>query len=162
MVEANPPFRIESTDHTGITVSSLDEALSFWCGVMCFEHLYTWDFENSSFLEELVGVKTAAVRIAMVKAPGHLIELLEYRSPNDRQVMKPRSCDVGSVHVAFRVEGIDALLERIGAAGWNALSEVQRVESGERAGLRLVYVRGPDGVTLEFLEHPKGPLKAAS
>jgi hypothetical protein len=31
------------------------------------------------------------------------------------------------------------------------------VEDGERGGLRLVYVRGPDGVTLEFLEYPKSP-----
>jgi catechol 2,3-dioxygenase-like lactoylglutathione lyase family enzyme len=155
MIETAPSFRVESTEHTGITVSSLDEALSFWSGVMGFEHLYTWDFEDSSLLGDLVGVKAAAARIAMVKGPGHLVELLEYRSPNDRTVMKPRSCDVGSVHVAFLVENMDALLERISAVGWNALSGVQRVESGERTGLRLVYVRGPDGVTLEFLEYPK-------
>jgi catechol 2,3-dioxygenase-like lactoylglutathione lyase family enzyme len=160
MIEASPPFRIKSTEHTGITVSSLDRALSFWIDVMGFDHLYTWDFDESSFLEELVGVNAAAARIAMVKAPGHLIELLEYRSPTDRKVMKPRSCDVGSVHVAFRVENIDALLERISAVGWNALSGVQKVESGERTGLRLVYVRGPDGVTLEFLEYPKGRAEA--
>jgi catechol 2,3-dioxygenase-like lactoylglutathione lyase family enzyme len=157
MNDAGAPFRIESTDHTGITVSSLDDALSFWSDVMGFEHLYTWDFERSVFLEELVGVNAAAVRIAMVRGPGHLIELLEYRSPNDRQVMKPRSCDVGSVHVAFRVKNLDALLVRIAAMGWSALSQVQTVESGERTGLRLVYVRGPDGVTVEFLEYPENP-----
>ncbi|MGY0572491.1 VOC family protein [Bradyrhizobium sp. RDM12] len=161
MVGAGTSFRIESADHTGITVSSLDDALSFWSDVMGFEHLYTWDFERSVFLEELLGVKAAAVRIAMVRAPGHLIELLEYTSPNDREIMKPRSCDVGSVHVAFRVENLDALLLRIAAMGWCALGKVQRVESGERTGLRLVYVRGPDGVTLEFLEHPKDPPVAA-
>ncbi|OSI65593.1 hypothetical protein BSZ21_20970 [Bradyrhizobium canariense] len=160
MPEAGAPFRIESTEHTGITVSSLDDALSFWSGVMGFEHLYTWDFDDSSFLGELVGVKTAAARIAMVKGPGHLIELLEYRSPDDRRVLKPRSCDIGSVHVAFRVENLDALLMRARAAGWKAVSKVQTVESGERTGLRLVYVRGPDGLTVEFLEYPKDLLAA--
>jgi catechol 2,3-dioxygenase-like lactoylglutathione lyase family enzyme len=160
MIEAGAPFRIESTEHTGITVGSLDEALSFWNGVMGFEHLYTWDFEDGSFLGDLVGVKAAAARIAMVKGPGHQIELLEYRSPNDRRIIKPRSCDVGSVHVAFRVENLDALLMRVDAAGWSAVSKIQRVQSGERTGLRLVYVRGPDGVTLEFLEYPKEPLEA--
>ncbi|MGX9430123.1 MULTISPECIES: VOC family protein [Bradyrhizobium] len=160
MTEAGAPFRIETTEHTGITVSSLDEALSFWSGVMGFQHLYTWDFEESSLLGDLVGVKAAAARIAMVKGPGHLIELLEYRSPSDRRVMKPRSCDVGSVHVAFRVENLDALLMRVGGAGWSAVCKVQTVRSGERTGLRLVYVRGPDGVTLEFLEYPKGPVPA--
>src|SRR3954470_5717550 len=152
MTNASIPFQVDCVDHTGITVSSLDEALSFWVSVMGFEHLYTWDFENSSFLEELVGVKAAAMRLAMVKGPGHLIELLEYRSPDDRQVLKPRSCDVGSVHVAFYVANLDALLARLGSVGWRALGKLQTVESGERAGLRLCYVRGPDGTTLEFLE----------
>ena len=154
MTEATPSFCIKSVDHTGITVSSLDEALPFWVDVMGFEHLYTWDFENSPFLEELVGVKGAAARVAMVKGPGHLIELLDYRAPDGRQVLKPRSCDVGSVHVAFYVANIDALVMRLNSKGWNALSEVQTVASGERAGLRLVYVRGLDGVTLEFLQRP--------
>lgn len=155
MTEAMTSFRIKRADHTGITVSSLDEALSFWVGAMGFVHLYTWDFENSPFIEELVGVKEAAMRLAMVQGPGHMIELLEYRAPDGRQVIKPRSCDVGSVHVAFYVEDIDALLARIGAMGWRAVGKVERVESGERAGLRLVYVRGPDGVTLEFLQLPQ-------
>jgi catechol 2,3-dioxygenase-like lactoylglutathione lyase family enzyme len=128
MTETSPPFRIKTADHTGITVSSLDDALSFWVGAMGFVHLYTWDFENSPFIEELVGVKAAATRVAMVEGPGHLIELLEYHSPNDRQVMKPRSCDVGSVHVAFYVENIDALLERIGVMGWKALGKVQKID----------------------------------
>jgi catechol 2,3-dioxygenase-like lactoylglutathione lyase family enzyme len=158
MTEASPSFRIKSVNHTGITVSSLDEAIAFWVGAIGFKHLYTWDFENSSFVEALVGVKEAAMRLAMVEGPGHLIELLEYRSPDDRRIMKPRSCDVGSVHVAFYVANIDALLARLATAGWNALGEVQTVESGERAGLRLVYVRGPDGVTLEFLQLPEDAL----
>ncbi len=151
----NLAFEIKSVDHTGITVSSLDDALSFWVAVMGFEHLYTWDFANSSFLGELVGVKNAAARVAMVQGPGHLIELLEYHAPADRQVLRPRSCDVGSVHVAFYVTNIDALVVRLRKEGWNALSGVQTIESGERAGLRLVYARGPDGVTLEFLQRPE-------
>jgi catechol 2,3-dioxygenase-like lactoylglutathione lyase family enzyme len=153
---------ISRVDHTGITVSSLDEALSFWVGVLGFEHLYTWDLENSSFLEELLGVRGAAIRLAMVEGPGHLIELLEYRSPDNRQVLKPRSCDVGSVHVGFFVEDIDSLVARIATMGWNPLGQVQTIETGERAGLRLVYVRGPDGVTLEFLQRPKEAARAAT
>lgn len=35
-------FRIKSVDHTGFTVSSLDDSLEFWVGVLGFRHLYTW------------------------------------------------------------------------------------------------------------------------
>src|SRR5262249_48898663 len=113
VTEANPAYRIRWIGHTGIRVSSLDEALAFWVGALGFEHLYTWDLESSPFLDELVGVKAAAMRLAMVEGPGHLIELLEYRAPDGHQVLKPRSCDVGSMHLAFYVANIDALLARL-------------------------------------------------
>ena len=88
-------FRIKRVDHTGFTVSSLENSLAFWVDVLGFRHLYTWAFETTPFIEELVGVPGAALRIAMVEGPGHMIELLEYTSPGDRQTYKPRSCDVG-------------------------------------------------------------------
>jgi catechol 2,3-dioxygenase-like lactoylglutathione lyase family enzyme len=66
-------FRIKSADHTGFTVSSLDNSLAFWVDVLGFRHLYTWTFETEPFIEELVGVPRAAARIAMVEGPNHLI-----------------------------------------------------------------------------------------
>lgn len=154
-------FRIKSIDHTGFTVSSLDESLRFWIDALGFRHLYTWTFEAGPFIEQLVGVPGAAMRLAMVEGPGHSIELLEYTSPPDRPAYRPRSSDVGSVHLAFYVENIDALLARIASSGWRPVGEVQTVESGERKGLRLIYVRGPDGVTLEFLQLPEDAPKWA-
>jgi catechol 2,3-dioxygenase-like lactoylglutathione lyase family enzyme len=146
---------IRSIDHTGFTVSSLEDSLRFWVDVIGFRHLYTWNFENGPFIEQLVGVPGAAVRLAMVEGPNHMVELLEYTSPGDRKTYKPRSSDVGSVHLGFYVENIDALLARIASVGWLPVGDVQTVESGERKGLRLIYVRGPDGVTLEFLQRPE-------
>ncbi len=92
------------------------------------------------------------------RGPGHMTELLEYTSPDGRQTCTPRSCDVGSVHVAFYVANIDALLARIASVGWLPVGDVQTAEAGERAGLRLAYVPGPDGVMIEFLQLPQdGP-----
>jgi catechol 2,3-dioxygenase-like lactoylglutathione lyase family enzyme len=147
-------FRIKSIDHTGFTVSSLEDSLAFWVGVLGFKHLYTQTFEKGPFIEQVVGVPGAALRLAMVEGPGHMIELLEYTSPDDRRTYKPRSSDVGSVHLAFYVENIDVLVARVASVGWPPVGKIQTVESGERKGLRLIYVRGPDGVTIEFLQRP--------
>lgn len=145
-------FSFIKVEHTGITVTSLDRALDFWVRVLGFEHLYTWEFGATEFISEMVGVPGAAMRLAMVKAPGHWIELLEYTAPEKRDAFHPRSCDVGSVHIGFHVTGLDALLDHIAGEGWHALGQVQTVETGDREGLRIIYVRGPDGVTIEFLE----------
>ncbi|WP_027684221.1 VOC family protein [Rhizobium leguminosarum] len=146
---------IKKVDHTGITVSSLDASLSFWVGVLGFEHLYTTEYQNSTLLEGIVGVPGASLRLAMVRGPGHDIELLEYSEPVDRKVMRPRSCDIGSVHVAFLVKDIEGLLGVINQHGWYPPGSLQTVTDGDRKGLKLAYVRGPDGVTVEFLEMPE-------
>lgn len=145
-------------DHTGITVLSLAESLRFWVDVLGFRLVEQTRYENSGFLENVVGVDGADVTLAMVEGPdGHLVELLEYHAPADRSVMKPRSCDVGSVHLAYLVDRLDDLLAKVEAAGWQRLGEPQTVAGGARDGLRIAYVRGPDGVTLEFLQAPHGP-----
>lgn len=152
MATSSTSFTIRKVDHTGITVASLRDALEFWVGVLDFKHLYTRHFPNDPFIENVVGVPGAAITLAMVEGPGHSIELLEYSAPGHRNILKPRSCDVGSVHVAFLVDDLDALLDRMKESGWNPVGMPQTVAEGERAGLRLIYVRGPDGVTLELLQ----------
>lgn len=139
-------------NHTGITVSSLDDALAFWVDVLGFDLLVRTRYDNTDFLENLVGVRGAALTLAMVQAPGYLIELLEYDGPVERSTFRPRSCDVGSVHLAFLTDNLQAVLERVEKAGWPKVGEPQIVNDGPRQGLLLAYVRGPDGVTLEFLQ----------
>jgi catechol 2,3-dioxygenase-like lactoylglutathione lyase family enzyme len=150
---ARSPVAISKADHTGITVSSLKDALDFWVGVLGFRHLYTWKFENTPFIENLVGVEGAEVSLAMVEGFGHKIELLEYQDPADRKIIRPRPCDVGSVHVGLYVDDMDAALARVAEAGWGPVAEPQTVQGGERDGMRLIYVRGPDGVTIEFMQN---------
>ncbi|SIT36938.1 conserved hypothetical protein [Paraburkholderia piptadeniae] len=88
-------FRINRVDHTGITVSSLTDSLDFWVDVLGFQHLYTWDFKNNSFIENLVGVEGASLSLAMIEGYGHKIELLQYYSPANRKTVDARSCDAG-------------------------------------------------------------------
>ncbi|MFA6032108.1 MAG: VOC family protein [Myxococcota bacterium] len=148
------PYKVLSTVHTGITVASLPKATAFWTDVLGFELVSEGSLPPGDFIDNLVGVTGAALRYAVVAAPGHRIELLEYHSPADRTVAKPRSCDVGSVHIAFSVDGLDAVLARAGEHGWHAVGDVQTVKSGPKTGTRAIYVRSEDGVTIELQEPP--------
>ncbi|WP_157874599.1 VOC family protein [Streptomyces sp. AcH 505] len=155
MSETQKKNLVLGTEHTGLTVSSLDDALEFWCGVMGFELLARRIIGTGPFVENIVGVPGANLHIAVVIAPdGHKVELLEYLAPADRQVIKPRSCDVGSAHLAFTVTDLDEMLRRVEAAGWKRLGVPQSLTEGPRAGDRVVYVRGPEGHTIEFFGRP--------
>lgn len=147
------PFRIIAADHTGITVSNLERSLAFWRDVLGFE-LSHRPHQKGKLAAEITGVPGAEILIAVLKAPGHKIELLEYRAPEDRQHLIPRPCDVGSVHIALTVDDLDAVLETIAASGWTAAGEPQTLTAGPNAGRRVVYVRDPDGTTIELMQMP--------
>ncbi len=147
------PFRIIAADHTGITVANLDRSLAFWQDVLGFE-LSHRAHQTGDLAREITGVPGAEISIAVLKAPGHKIELLEYHAPSDRKRADLRPCDVGSVHVALTVDNLDAVLSTIAASGWKAAGKPQTVKSGPNAGKRVIYVRDPDGTTIEFMQPP--------
>ena len=152
----NKSFRIIAADHTGITVSNLERSLAFWRDVLGFELSHT-AHQTGEMAKEITGVAGAEIKLAVVKAhSGHKIELLEYLAPPDRkQHVNLRPCDVGSVHVALLVNDLDAVLETIAASGWKAAGTPQTLTVGPNAGKRVVYVRDPDGTTIEFMEPPR-------
>jgi catechol 2,3-dioxygenase-like lactoylglutathione lyase family enzyme len=145
------PFRIIAADHTGITVTNLERSLAFWQGVLGFE-LSHRPHHTGDLASEITGVAGAEISIAVLKGHGHKIELLEYHAPPDRKRVDLRPCDVGSVHIAFTVDNIDAVLSVIAASGWRAAGKPQTLKSGPNAGKRVVYVRDPDGTTIEFMQ----------
>jgi catechol 2,3-dioxygenase-like lactoylglutathione lyase family enzyme len=146
-------FRILSADHTGITVSNLERSLEFWRDVLGFE-LSHRAHQTGQLAAEITGTPGAEILIAVLKAPGHKIELLEYRAPADRVHLRPRPCDVGSIHVALTVDDLDAVLEKIASSGWIAAGKPQTLTVGPNAGRRVIYVRDPDGTTIELMQPP--------
>ena len=148
-------FRVIAADHTGITVSNLERALDFWQNVLGFEFSHR-AHQTAEMASEITGVAGAEIKLAVVKAPGgHKIELLEYLAPADRKRhVDLRPCDVGSVHVALTVDNLDAVLQKITASGWKAAGKPQTLKTGPNAGKRVVYVRDPDGTTIEFMQQP--------
>lgn len=147
-------FRILAADHTGITVTSLERSLAFWRDVLGFQ-LSHRPHQTGKLASEITGVAGAEISIAVLKGYGHKIELLQYLAPPERKHLSPRPCDVGSVHVALVVDNLEAVLEKIAQSGWKAAGEAQTLIAGPNAGKRVVYVRDPDGTTIEFMQPPK-------
>lgn len=152
-------FRVISADHTGITVSNLDRSLAFWRDVLGFELSHT-AHQTGEMAEEITGVRGAELKLAVLKTPsGHKIELLEYLAPADRKCANLGPCDLGHVHVALLVNDLEAVLERIAAADWKAAGKPQTLQTGPNAGKRVVYVRDPEGTTIELMELPVETLR---
>lgn len=145
-------IHVQRADHIGFAVASLDEALRFWVDGLGAQLVRTGQMEGE-FLGQVTGAHGATVRMAIVSLSDQTIELLEYQGP-DRPSVPAKPFDPGFAHLALVVDDIAALLVRIAAYGWRAQGIPQPIASGARAGTLVIYVVGPDGATIEFMQPP--------
>jgi catechol 2,3-dioxygenase-like lactoylglutathione lyase family enzyme len=141
--------------HTGLTVRDLDRSLGFYRDTLGMETVFEQEKEGG-YLAAIVGYPGAHVRMAHLAFPGdpHRLELFEYIEPPSRgEAGEPR--DVGITHVCLLVADVAALSERLRAAGVDFYSDPVPVDTGANAGGVGVYLRDPDGITLELFQRPK-------
>ena len=144
-------FNIVSVAHTGFTVSGLSASITFWRDVIGFELERRFEM-SGPFAAEVTGVADAVISAAVLNGPGHRLELLQYLAPPERTQMRPRPCDVGSVHLALDVDDLSAAVVDCAEHGWGLAGTPQTMPEGPRAGTRFAYLFNDDGMTLELIQ----------
>jgi catechol 2,3-dioxygenase-like lactoylglutathione lyase family enzyme len=144
---------VQRIHHTGIIVSDLERSIDFYHGVLGLPFASEpTPVVDDPALGVGVGVPGARLRMVTFDVGGDTIELLEYLappSPIDRPM--PQNA-LGSHHVAFRVDDIEARVKELSAKGIRFLGPVNYVDDGVLAGWRWIYFTDPDGITLELIE----------
>ena len=138
------PGLIRGTNHSSFTVSDVQRSLAFFRDVIGLE-LILLAPRDPALIERVVGVPGAEVLIAYLGGHGHTIEPIEYTAPAGRDHVRPHPCDVGD---------LDAALEACAAHGVIPIAAPTSVDKGPNAGLRVSYLRDPDGVTIKLIEKP--------
>ena len=144
---------IVATNHTSFTVSNLHRSVAFFRDVIGLE-VVSLAPRDPALIEVVVGVSGAEVMVAYLEGHGHTLELIEYTAPPERDHVQPRPCDVGFAHVAYDVSDLDAVLAAAATYGVQPINPPASVDQGPNAGLRVVYARDLDGITIEFIEKP--------
>lgn len=90
---------VMAVDHVGFSVSSLDQAIDFWTGVMGFELVRRSEM-GGAFLREATGVDDPRCRMALIVAPnGFPIELLEYSTGPELGRVPDSAGSIGATHL---------------------------------------------------------------
>lgn len=146
-------YRVVGANHFGITVSDIDRTRRFFIDVLGFIAGQTVDLDLA-FSEGVTGVTGAVIRVAFVDGPGVTIELVQYLAPIDRTPAGTFPNDVGSAHVAFFVDDVEAIVTTAIRAGWRLAGTIQPIVAGPRTGGKAAYIRDADGTTLELVQRP--------
>jgi len=140
-------------DHVSVTSGDLERSIAFYQDVIGLPLLDRGELEGQE-LEALVRSHGARARWAeLALGGGQILELLQYVEPAEAPV-EPRPWRPGATHIGLACDALDGVLRRLADAGVDASDVVTLTEPGWQ-GVRCLYVRDPDGVTIELLERPR-------
>ena len=127
--------------HVGISVSDMERSLKWYKEVLGFGELLKDDY-----------VPPLGARICFIRGcGGYEIELFQYDQPkaipSDRLTPNSDLQTIGTKHAAFETDDMPALKAHFVACGVDIAHEVTM------DGEAVMFVRDPDGVLLEFIQH---------
>lgn len=144
-----------AVDHVGITVADLDRAVAFW------ERLLGARGRDRGLLAgprlgDLLGYPPGLrIEACWIDLPGGgSLELLQYVNRGET-ALPEGTAHPGNVHVCLRVDDMATAHEHAVACGARPVGEGPiEVAAGPNAGMRVAYLRDPDGVTIELRQPP--------
>jgi catechol 2,3-dioxygenase-like lactoylglutathione lyase family enzyme len=141
--------------HAVICVSEMASALKFSRDVLGLR--VTYDAINDpKTLGDLLGYDRPEAHQVIVECPdGSEIELAEFRKPRGRAKVSRHWSDAGINFLSLRVNGIEALMARITAAGYRFTSGLicQRFPDGT---IKVATCYDPDDTFITLVELPVG------
>jgi catechol 2,3-dioxygenase-like lactoylglutathione lyase family enzyme len=147
--------KITKAHHTGLTVRSLERSIAFYRDLLGFEIVFQWN-PQAPYINELLGYPRVDLHSAILRIPNSevFLELLEYRDIPKTEVDMANG-NIGNAHVAFFVDELEPLYERLKAAGVRSVSAPITPTIGPNKGGRAVYMIDPDGFRVELIQTPR-------
>jgi catechol 2,3-dioxygenase-like lactoylglutathione lyase family enzyme len=141
---------ITGVHHFALTVADVARAAAFYRN---FGLDVVSDREvDGDYVEQITGLAGVRVRICHLSGHGHNLELLEYKAPTGTENARELQ-DVGSAHVCFLTDDLDAECERLRELGVPFRSPGPiTTTSGPNTGGKGIYVEDPDGNAVEVVQ----------
>ena len=139
--------------HIGLVVEDLDETVRFLAllGFDCGKP----GVYSGEWIDQIIGLQNATVEVVMARAPdgSDMFEVVRFHSPSARaQDPAPAANHPGLRHIAFTVDDLRGVVDRLRDAGWDTIGEIVDYENT----YLLCYVRGPEGLIIELAEQLNG------
>ncbi len=146
--------------HMSFTVRDLERSVSWYTDLLGLEYVRGQEQANA-YTRRLVGFPDAHLKVAQLRIPGaaptrsgHHLELVEYVAPRGH-ALDLATNNIGVAHLAFEVDDIHALHDRLRARGVRFKADAPNaITEGVNRGGYSIYFLDPDGITLELVQPP--------
>ena len=140
---------IKAVRHSGIIVRDLEKSAKFYLALGFNEDNRA--IEEGNFIDTVFGLKHTKLEWVKLKAPdGYLLELLQYHShPEKKEIAKQKSSQLGCSHLAFSVDDIDSICEKIEKIGGSVVNLPALTRDKK---IKVAYCHDIEGNLMEIVE----------
>ena len=140
---------IRSVRHTGIVVRNLEKTANFYRALGFVDDNRA--IEEGEFIDQVTGLKNTKLEWLKLKAPdGYVLELLQYHShPESTEITQQKSNKLGCSHIAFSVDNIDKICEKIKQLGGCIVNPPALTNDKK---IKVAYCHDLEGVLMEIVE----------
>jgi catechol 2,3-dioxygenase-like lactoylglutathione lyase family enzyme len=138
-----------TTRHVGIVVKDIAKTTDFWTNLIGFK-LHIDTIEQSPYVDELLGIANPELRtVKLIDENGFIIELLAFANYPARDSWEGSLAATGLTHIALTVSDLESLTTKLIENKYTFISEIKESPNG---AVKVVFVRGPEGLMLELVE----------
>ncbi len=144
-------MNIKKIDHINISVSDLEKSKAFFVDLFGFQVLNEGTLEGE-WIDKLVDLPQVKARYIQMSIPGTQtnLELIHYEKPEGgKEEAGAKANTIGIRHMAFQVDNIEEVCDRLKKAGVRMFSELQTYNVTKK----LCYFYGPDNIILEIAQY---------
>jgi len=140
--------------HTNLVTDNWKALAQFYIDVFGCEPVYPERDLSGEWVDDLTGIKGARIRGIHLRLPGYgdggpTLEIFEY-APEDENKVPRRINAKGFGHIAFLVDSVQDVLEKLIAHGGKAIGKVIKREYEGIGLLTAVYATDLDGNSIEI------------
>ena len=139
--------------HTNIITDDWKRLAEFYIKVFDCKPLYPERDLRGEWLERATAIKDANLKGIHLKLPGYdeplpTLEIFQYNKNEDG--LRPMANRKGFGHIAFKVDDVPSMLNRILENGGSRMGELVETEVSDVGTLSFVYARDIDGNIIEL------------
>ncbi len=144
--------------HLGLTVADIERSIRFYrdCLGLALVRRRSTDADYIGRQTGYAGARLEVASLQMGSGSGPTLELAQYVS-HPGPANEPGTNRPGCAHLCFQVDDLQAIYEKLRQQGVSFQSPPVAITSGPNQGGWGIYLRDPDGFTIELFQPPRQP-----
>ncbi|HEA22614.1 hypothetical protein LCGC14_2449110 [marine sediment metagenome] len=139
--------------HTNIVSTDWKKLVEFYIEVFECQIVPPIRNQSGEFLDKGTGLRNARLEGAHLKLPGYdtnfpTLEIYQYQTIEEQVPIAPNKRGFG--HIAFEVESVENILEKVLINGGQKCGEITEKEIEGAGIITFTYVRDPEGNLIEL------------